>query len=435
MKSTAAVSLDQKLSAPTDVYRKIAWRIMPLVVICYIGAYLDRVNVGFAKLKMLQDLGMSDAVYGLGAGIFFIGYFIFEVPSNLILHKVGARRWIARIMVTWAVISAATLFVRTPSQFYLARFLLGLAEAGFSPGVMLYLTYWFPSKKRASALAIYYIAIPLAGVIGGPLSGWILDAFSASPVMRAWQWLFLIEAIPTFVIGVFVYFFMVDRPDQAPWLSERERVEVAEALRREDAGKVVHTNSLAFLSDLRIWKLAAIYFMTIIGLYGITFWLPSIVKDSGVSSMSAIGWLSAIPYLVSIVAILLTGVSADRTRARRLHFALAMAIGAVGLALSGYVGHNPAAAVLWLSVATAGMLSGLSLFWGVPSSFLAGTSAAAGIAAINCIGNLAGFVSNYLIGWLNVLTGKPALALYAVAVAMLIAAAMIYIIPRHAADR
>lgn len=277
MKSTAAVSLDGKLPAQTDVYRKIAWRIMPLVVICYIGAYLDRVNVGFAKLKMLQDLGMSDAVYGLGAGIFFIGYFIFEVPSNLILHKVGARRWIARIMVTWAVISAATLFVQTPTQFYLARFLLGLAEAGFSPGVMLYLTYWFPSKKRASALAIYYIAIPLAGVIGGPLSGWILDAFSASPIMRAWQWLFLIEAVPTFVIGVFVYFFMVDRPDEAPWLSERERAEVTEALRREDAGKVVHANSLAFLSDWRIWKLSAIYFMTIVGLYGITFWLPSIV--------------------------------------------------------------------------------------------------------------------------------------------------------------
>ncbi|PLZ01514.1 MFS transporter [Burkholderia sp. WAC0059] len=435
MKSSAAVSLDTKFSGQTDVYRKIAWRIMPLVVLCYIGAYLDRVNVGFAKLKMLSDLGMSDAVYGLGAGIFFIGYFVFEVPSNLILHKVGARRWIARIMVTWAIISAATLFVRTPMQFYGARFLLGLAEAGFSPGVMLYLTYWFPSKKRAFALAIYYIAIPLAGVIGGPLSGWVLDAFSGSTVMKGWQWLFLIEAIPTLVIGIVVYFFMVDRPDDATWLSERERAEVTENLRREDADKVVHASSLAFIADRRIWKLSAIYFMTIIGLYGITFWLPSIVKESGVSSMSLIGWLSAIPYVVAIIAIVLTGMSADRTRARRLHFAIAMAVGAAGLALSGYVGHNPASAVLWLCVATAGMLSGLSLFWGVPSSFLAGTSAAAGIATINCIGNLAGFVANYLVGWLNVLTGKPAIALYVVAASMLVAAGMIYIIPAHAADR
>jgi len=435
MKTTATVALDGKVATQSDVYRKIAWRIMPLVVACYIGAYLDRVNVGFAKLRMLSDLGFNDAVYGLGAGIFFIGYFIFEVPSNLILHRVGARRWIARIMITWAVISAATLFVRTPAQFYGARFLLGLAEAGFSPGVMLYMTYWFPSKKRASALSIYYIAIPLAGVLGGPLSGWVLDAFSGSTVMRDWQWLFLIEAAPTLVIGLLVYLFMVDRPEQASWLDERERAEVSDDLRREDADKVVHETSLAFLSDARIWKLSAIYFMTIIGLYGITFWLPSIVKASGVSSMSTIGWLTAIPYLVSIVAILLTGVSADRTRARRLHFAVAMAVGGAGLALSGYVGHNPAAAVFWLSVATAGMLSGLSLFWGVPASFLAGTSAAAGIAAINCLGNLAGFVANYMVGWLNVLTGNPAIALYAVAACMLIAAGSIYIIPARAADR
>jgi sugar phosphate permease len=421
--------------AETNVYRKITWRIMPFIVVCYLVAYLDRVNVGFAKLQMMADLGFSDAVYGFGAGVFFIGYFLFEVPSNLALHRLGARVWIARIMISWAIISALTLFVTTPVQFYVARFFLGLAEAGFSPGIMLYLTYWFPAKKRGFALGFYYIAIPLAGVVGGPVSGLILEHFTGSSVMKAWQWLFLLEAAPSLLAGIAVLFLMVDKPEQASWLTDAQKAEVSAELRREDGEKVTHGSSAAFLRDARIWKLSGVYFMTIIGLYGISFWLPSIVKNSGIKDVATIGWLSAIPYLIAIPTIILTGISADRTRRRRAHFSVALAIGAVGLALAGYVGQSPVAAVAWLCVGTAGMLSALSLFWGVPCAFLAGTSAAAGIATINCIGNLAGFVSPYMVGGLNVLTGNPAIGLYAVAACMLVGAALIRIIPASLGDR
>ncbi|MGU3537988.1 MFS transporter [Methylobacterium sp. A54F] len=421
--------------AETNVYRKITWRIMPFIVICYLCAYLDRVNVGFAKLQMMSDLGFSDAVYGFGAGVFFIGYFIFEVPSNLALHKLGARVWIARIMITWAIISALTLFVTTPLQFYVARFFLGLAEAGFSPGIMLYLTYWFPARKRGFALGFYYIAIPLAGIVGGPVSGLILQHFDGSTVMKAWQWLFLLEAAPSLLAGIAVLFLMVDKPDQATWLTDAEKAEVNAELRREEGDKIVHASSMDFLKDARIWKLSGVYFMTIIGLYGISFWLPSVVKDSGIKDVALIGWLSAVPYLVAVPCIILTGISADRTRRRRIHFSAALAIGALGLAMAGYVGQSPAAAVFWLSVGTAGMLSALSLFWGVPCAFLAGTSAAAGIATINCIGNLAGFVSPYMVGGLNVLTGNPAIGLYAVAACMLAGAVLMRIIPAALGDR
>ncbi|CAM2781363.1 Putative metabolite transport protein NicT [Methylobacterium mesophilicum] len=434
MDHAASLGLNARV-AETNVYRKITWRIMPFIVVCYLCAYLDRVNVGFAKLQMMSDLGFSDAVYGFGAGIFFIGYFLFEVPSNLALHKLGARVWIARIMITWAIISALTLLVATPLQFYVARFFLGLAEAGFSPGIMLYLTYWFPAKKRGFALGFYYIAIPLAGVIGGPVSGLILQHFDGSDVMKAWQWLFLLEAAPSLLAGIAVLFLMVDKPEQAPWLTEAEKAEVSAEIHREDGDKVVHASSRAFLRDARIWKLSGVYFMTIIGLYGISFWLPSIVKNSGIKDVVTIGWLSAIPYLVAVPTIILTGISADRTRRRRAHFAVMLAVGAVGLALAGYVGQNPVAAVVWLCVGTAGMLSALSLFWGVPCAFLAGTSAAAGIATINCIGNLAGFVSPYMVGGLNVLTGNPAIGLYAVSACMLAGAALIRIIPASLGDR
>ena len=422
-------------SSRTDIYRKITWRIMPFIVLCYLCAYLDRVNVGFAKLQMLSDLGFSDAVYGLGAGIFFIGYFIFEVPSNLILHRVGARRWIARIMITWAIVSALTLFVKTPLQFYIARFFLGVAEAGFSPGIMLYLTYWFPAKKRGFALGVYYIAIPLAGVVGGPLSGWILSAFVHSTVMAAWQWLFLLEAIPALAAGLAVLFLMVDKPGYAQWLTDDEKRTVTQAIEREDAAKTTHDNARAFLCDSNIWKLCAVYFCQIIGLYGISFWLPSIIKDSGLTDISLIGSLSAIPYLVAIPAIILTGMSADKFRSRRMHFSVALVIGAAGFAASGYVGHQPALAVVALSVAAAGILSALSLFWGIPSAFLAGTSAAAGIAGINCVGNLAGFVSPYMVGWLNVATRDNRIGLYAVAVFMVLGAVMVRTISGRLADR
>lgn len=431
----AAKNLIIPIAASDALYKKIAWRIMPFIIICYLTAYLDRVNVGFAKLQMMSDLHFSDAVYGLGAGIFFIGYFIFEVPSNLALHRVGARIWIARIMITWALISAATLFVSTPTQFYSVRFLLGIAEAGFSPGIMLYLTYWFPAKKRGFALGLYYIAIPLAGIIGGPFSGWILTAFQKSTVMAAWQWLFLLEAIPALVAGIAVLFLMDDSPMKAKWLSAGEKSAVVQAIDHEDQGKTVHGSARAFLKDKNIWLLCLVYFCQIMGLYAISFWLPSLIKASGIQSVTMIGWLSAIPYVVAIPVIVLTGISADRSRTRRAHFSCALLIGALGLCASAYFSGDPLLAVCALSVATAGILSALSLFWGIPSAFLAGASAAAGIAGINSVGNLAGFVSPYMVGWLNVLTQRTDLGMYAVAAFLIAGALLVRTVPGHLADQ
>lgn len=429
-------ALDSRVSGRSraDVYRRISWRIMPFIVFCYLCAYLDRVNVGFAKLQMLQDLHFSDAIYGFGAGIFFIGYFIFEVPSNIMLHRLGARKWISRILITWAIISALTLFVKTPTQFYVVRFFLGVAEAGFSPGIMLYLTYWFPAKRRGFALGLYYIAIPLAGAIGGPLSGWIMRGFEHSSVMAGWQWLFLIEAVPALLAGFAVLVLMVDRPNDARWLSDAEKREVNAAIENEDASKTVHGDARAFLRDRNIWKLCAVYFCQIIGLYGISFWLPSIIKDSGVNDVATIGWLSSIPYMVAIPVIILSGMSADRQRSRRMHFSVALVIGAIGFAASGFVGAHPVLALVALSVAAAGILSALSLFWGIPSAFLAGTSAAIGIAGINCVGNLAGFVSPYMVGLLNVMTHDNRAGLYAVAICMIVGAFLVRAISGKLAD-
>lgn len=432
---TAAPGAASHAGSRVDVYRKIAWRIMPFIIFCYLTAYLDRVNVGFAKLQMMSDLNFSDAVYGFGAGVFFIGYFFFEVPSNLILHRVGARIWIARIMITWALISAAMLLVHTPMQFYVARFFLGVAEAGFSPGIMLYLTYWFPSKRRGLSLGLYYIAIPLAGVLGGPISGLIMATTQHSPVMANWQWLFLLEAIPSFIAGIAVLFLMVDKPAHAKWLTDAQKREVSDDLAREDAVKTEHASVRSFLRDHNIWKLTAVYFCQIIGLYGISFWLPSLIKASGIQDIANVGWISAIPYLVSLPAIIISGMTADRTAKRRQHFSAALLIGALGFIACPLVGSNPVAVVLALSVATAGVLSALSLFWGIPSAFLAGVSAAAAIAGINCMGNLAGFVSPYMVGALNTFTGHTDTGLYAVAAFLMLGALLVWSVPRALADR
>jgi D-galactonate transporter len=422
-------------AAETKAYEKISWRLLPFIVICYVIAYLDRVNVGFAKLQMLSDLKFTDAIYGLGAGMFFVGYFICEVPSNLALAKFGARKWIARIMISWGVIAALTAFVRTPMQFYVVRFFLGMAEAGFSPGIMLYLTYWFPARKRGFALGIYYIAIPLSGVIGGPVSGWIMDAFKDSAVMSGWQWLFLLEAIPSILIGIVVLFVLVDKPEQAKWLTAEEKQLVVSAIQRESHGKTEHGSVLDFLKDRRLWLLSLVYFCQIMGLYAVSFWVPSIIKASGVQDVMSIGLLSAIPYSAAIAAIVITGITADRTRTRRLHFSIAMVLGAIGLSASVFVRINPILAVFFLSLGAAATLSGVSLFWGIPTAFLAGVSAAAGIAAINSVGNLAGFLSPYMVGWLNDATHRNELGMYAVSVFMIIGALLIRAIPGRLADR
>jgi sugar phosphate permease len=406
------------------VYARITRRVAPLIFVAYVVAYLDRVNVGFAKLGMLADLGFSETVYGLGAGVFFIGYFLFEVPSNLILHRIGARIWIARIMVSWGVISAATMFVSTPWMFYLLRFLLGAAEAGFFPGVILYLTYWYPAERRGRVTAVFMTAIAFSSVIGSLLSGAILAAFDGMAGLAGWKWLFLIEGLPSILLGAWIFLRMENGPAGAAWLSLEEKAAVAADLARDAQGKPAHGAAGAW-RDPRVWLTSLIYFCFIMGLYGISFWLPTIISDLGVRSPLAIGGLSAIPYAVGAVGTVLMGRSADARRERRWHVAIPGILGGVGLILSVFAGGSTLLAMAALSLATFGILTTLPLFWSLPTAFLGGTAAAAGIAIVNSVGNLAGFASPYAVGWIKDATGSTSAGMYLLAGFMFAGAALV----------
>jgi D-galactonate transporter len=395
------------IAPPTDAleehaYKKVFFRIVPFLMICYVVAYLDRINVGFAKLQMEVDLGFSQTVYGLGAGMFFIGYFFFEVPSNLIMYRVGAKLWIARIMITWGLLSACFVFIKTPFWFYTVRFLLGAAEAGFYPGVILYLTYWFPSRRRAQIVAVFMSAIPIAGILGNPLSGWIMDAFDQTAGMRGWQWMFLIEAGPALIMGILVLFLLDNGIRSAKWLTENEK-QLLERNIEADAGfKKKSPHSLAgVFTDPRVWMMSAIYFCFVMGQYGLTFWMPTLVKATGVKGNFNTGLLSAIPFLFAVVVMILAGRSADKRGERRWHLIIPAFCGAVGFVVAALYADNTVVAIAFLSLAAGGVLTCAPLFWSLPTAFLRGSAAAAGIAAINSIGNLAGFVSPYLIGFLK----------------------------------
>jgi D-galactonate transporter len=405
-------------------YRKVTLRILPLLFLCYLFSYLDRVNVGFAKLQMVGDLGFSETIYGLGAGVFFIGYFIFEVPSNVIMKRVGARVWIARIMITWGTISASTLLVKTPLQFYAVRFLLGLAEAGFAPGVLLYLTYWYPAQRRGRAVATFLTGLPMSGAIGGPLSGWLLRSLAGSAGLKGWQWLFLVEALPSVILGVVVFVFLDDGIRKAKWLSEDEKLLLEKNILNDAQGKQDHSLGKV-LTDRKVWLMSLIYFAIIMGLYGVSFWLPSIIKATGVKDPLHVGSLTAIPYLAATVSMLLAARSADRLNERRWHTVVPAVLGATGLLLSTLFAHQTALALAALTLATAGIISAVSNFWALPTAFLSGTAAAAGIAVVNSIGNLAGFVAPYLVGWVKDSTKSTDVAVYVLAGSLLTGALLI----------
>ena len=414
-----------------DIYKKAYWRLLPLILACYLVAYLDRVNVGFAKLQMLDALKFDDAIYGLGSGIFFIGYLIFEVPSNMILRRVGARVWIARIMITWGIVSAAMLLVHTPTQFYIARFLLGVAEAGFAPGIMYLLTLWFPAQRRGRAMALYVMGAPLAFIVGGPLSGWILDAFHDVQPLAAWQWLFLVEAIPALVLGVIVYFWLADDFRKVTWLTAAEKDRIESDLRAENADKVEHGSVRAFLGSRQLWVFVLIYFCLIMGLYAVGFWMPSLIKRAGVADPFHIGLYCAIPNIVAAIALYLSGRGADLSGRRRLYFAGMLTLGAVGLALAMLLDGGPLTTVACLSLAAAGVYSCISLFWALPTSMFVGASVAAALAFVNSFGNIAGFVSPYLVGWLNVSTGRSDIGMYIIGAVMVFGAMVTMLLPRH----
>ncbi|WP_416050725.1 MFS transporter [Cupriavidus basilensis] len=415
-------------------YAKVVRRLIPFLMLCYLGAYLDRVNVGFAKLQMLNDLRFSETIYGLGAGIFFLGYFLFEVPSNVILHKVGARNWLARIMLTWAVISASFAFVSSPTSFYVLRFLLGVAEAGFAPGVILYMTYWFPSERRAKALSMFFMAIPLAGIVGGPLSGYIMHAFHGALDLAGWKWLFMLEALPSLILGIAILLYLDNGIQSAKWLTEAEKALLARNVAGDNAQKVSHVSIRAFIADRRLWLMAAIYFCVVLGQYGLTFWLPTIVRKAGVADPLWVGILTALPYLCAIVALPLVGMSADHHRERRLHLAIPMLVAAAGFATLPLLG-GVGASLVCLSIAAAGILTSSSQFWALPTALLGGMSAAAGIAAVNCVANLAGFFSPAIVGWLNDLTGKSTAGLIFISVAIVLGALLVFLVPAKAVNR
>jgi D-galactonate transporter len=421
-------------AAEDATYLKVTWRLIPFLLVCYIIAYLDRVNVGFAKLQMQSALGFSDVVYGLGAGMFFIGYFLFEVPSNIILHRVGARRWIARIMVTWGLISGSMMFVQTETQFYVMRFLLGVAEAGFFPGIILYLTYWYPAQRRGRIISLFMTGIPLAGVIGGPLSGWIMKSWDQVGGYQGWQWMFLLEALPAVFVGFMVYWYLDDRITDAKWLSESERHLLAQRIEEEDQSKE-HMPVSAVLKNKRVWVMSAIYFSLAMSLYGVSFWLPTIINGMGVKDNFSIGLLSAVPWLAGVFSMLWFGRSADKHKERRWHVVIPMLMAATGLVLSVLLASNVYLSFAALILACMGIVSGIPLFWSLPTSFLAGAGAAAGIAAINSIANLAGFVAPYVVGWLKQVTQSTDSGMYMLAVVLLIGAAITLTIPSKLVNR
>ena len=426
----------QQPSTPFEeaTYLKVTWRLIPLLLLCYIVAYLDRVNVGFAKLQMAGELGFSDAVYGLGAGMFFIGYFFFEVPSNIILHRVGARVWIARIMVTWGIVSGGMMFIQTETQFYVMRFLLGLAEAGFFPGIILYLTYWYPSHRRARIVSMFMTGIPLAGVIGGPLSGWIMKSWDQVNGLHGWQWMFLLEAIPSVIIGVVVYFYLDDRITSAKWLKDEERDILQKRIEEEESDKE-HVPMMQVFKSGRMWTMSAIYFTMAMSLYGVSFWLPTIIKGMGVTDNLEIGMLSSLPWIAAVFSMLLFARSADKMRERRWHVVIPMLMGSTGLILSVLLSGNHYLSFAALILACMGIVSAIPLFWSLPTAFLVGAGAAAGIAAINSIANLAGFLAPYLVGWLKQLTSSTDSGMYMLAVALVIGAAITLMVPAKLVNR
>ena len=385
---------------------RLTWRLIPFLFLLYIVAYLDRINVGFAALQMQEQLRFSDRVYGLGAGMFFTGYFLFQVPSNLILHQVGARRWIAMLMIVWGVISSSMATVATPKGFYVLRFLLGSAEAGFFPGMILYLKSWFPEAARARAVALFMTAGPISGVVGGPISG-VLLGFHPRVGLAGWQWLFLIEGLPAIFLGAAAYFHLADRPSKVRWLSEEQRSWLAETLERERAPSAASDRAgpLIVLFTTEIGLLVFIYFGLNTCSYGISLWLPTLIHSWSSASNFFIGMVSAIPYLTAALAMVLVGQHSDRTGERRWHVALSAFSGAAALWFAAYA-SSLAAAVAAISVAMLSVSSMAGPFWALPTKFLQGTAAAAGIALINSIGNLGGFFGPYVIGSVRTSTGS-----------------------------
>ena len=402
--------------------RKVRWRIIPFLFLLYIVAYLDRVNVGFAALDMNRDLGFTAEVYGLGSGIFFLSYTLLEVPSNLLLARLGARLWIARIMLTWGLLSACMVFVNSAATFYLLRFVLGAAEAGFFPGVILYLTRWFPAPERARAIALFMTATAMAGVIGAPVSSGLLHLDGAFG-LRGWQWLFIAEGLPAVLLAPVVLRYLTERPEDAAWLTPDEREWLSRTMNEEQAQRSgAHLTLAEAAQSGRLWALAMLYFCLVIAFYGVGFWLPQILQAAGTLSSATIVLLSALPYVAATVGMVIIGVHSDRTGERRWHVAAPALIGAIGFVLTVVAPSTVPISLSTLSIAALGIWGALGPFWTIPPAFLRGTAAAGGIALVNSVGNLGGFAGPYLVGYVRDATGSFGGGLLVLAAALVVGA-------------
>jgi len=410
------------------ILAKAAWRLIPVMCLMYVANFLDRVNIGIAALSMNRDLGFTPEIYGFGAGIFFFGYFIFEIPSNLMLEKVGARAWMCRIMVSWGLISTACAFVQGAASFYILRFALGAAEAGLYPGMILYMTYWFPQASRARFIALFLAAVPAASVIGAPISGWLLGFEGA---LHGWQWLFLLEGIPTVLLGIALLWLLPDRPQSAAWLTQEEKqiiITRLEADRHDDVqGETLH-GLWEMLTDKRIWIFIIPDFSIVIGLYGLGLWMPQMIKGLGFSNQET-GFLVALPYLVAMIAMVGLGISSDRSGERVRHVAGAALAGALGLLGSALL-HGPLAIILSFCLASAGIYAALAVFWTLPTTILRGMAAAGGLALLNSFSNLGGFFGPDLMGRLKQLTGDYTFGLEVLAGFLVLAAVSVLMIGR-----
>lgn len=424
--SAGGANSASKSDIETSTIRAISLRLIPFLVLAYFFSYLDRVNLGFAALTMNAELKFTPLIFSWGAGIFFIGYFIFEVPSNLALEKFGASRWIARIMVTWGIISALMAMVSGVTSFYVLRFLLGVAEAGFFPGIILYLTYWYPAQYRARFLAAFAIAVPVSTVIGAPISGLLLG-LDGMMGLKGWQWLFIIEGIPSVLLGIVTWFYLTDRPEKADWLSAEQKAWLKAKLDSEIAAKqaVKHFSLGEALSSPKVIALSLIYFGFVGALYGMQFWLPQIVKAFGLTNAQT-GFVTAIPYLFGTIAMILWARHSDASRERVMHVGAPLLLTAVALGISSSL-TDPILTMAALTVAAIGVFCCFGVFWTLPTAWLSGTAAAGAIALINSIGNLAGFGGPYLIGWVKEATGQTSTGLLVLAVLPLIAGILVFV--------
>ncbi|NBA97540.1 MFS transporter [Pseudomonas sp. R5(2019)] len=428
--STAHTAASPALATADLTHAKITWRLMPLLLICYLFAHLDRINIGFAKMQMSHDLHFSDTVYGFGAGLFFVAYALFGVPSNMALDRVGPRRWIATLMIVWGALSTGMLWIESSTGFYVLRFFLGVAEAGFFPGILVFLNRWYPARRRAQITALFAIAVPMAGVIGGPLSGGILEFFHDFGGLRGWQWMFLIEGAPVILLGLVVFKCLPDSFESVDWLKRDEKEQLRAQLGQEEQRKSI-TSFSGILRNRQVWLLVSVYFAVMLAVNTLAFWMPTLIHGAGIGSDGKVGLLSAIPYLAGCLFMLGCGRSSDRHRERRWHLCVPLLMAAVGIAVAGLAPTQSLVVLSGLILAGMGASAALPMFWQLPPAFLSNSTQAAGIALISSFGSIASFLAPYLIGWMRDTTQSASLALYVLA--LFIALGGLLVLRTHAA--